>query len=263
MCLFVISVAGMITDRQKSILKTLIEEHIKEAQPVGSEALAEKRDFNIGAAMLRKEMNQLEEAGYLAKPHTSAGRVPTDKAYRLYIQEQLSDNSDKTYKSHRADMTAGGLSVKETQKVSASLQKNWPDEPSLLKEISRLCAEISKDLSVAGTMDSGVVYSCGLARVIAEPEFQDVGGLGQLMLLMDNIDNYFDKLWEEMLDDRWNIFVGRENPIKEINELSLVTGRYQLPRGEIGFVSIIGPKRMDYRKNVGLVEYISRVMNGS
>lgn len=251
----------MVTDRQKSILKTLIEEHIKEAEPIGSEALAGKRDFNIGAAMLRKEMNQLEEAGYLAKPHTSAGRVPTDKAYRLYIQEQLSNNKpDKTYRTHKMNRIVDGLTPKETQKVAASLQRNWPDEPTLLKEISRLAAEISKELSVAGTIDGGVVYSYGLARVVEEPEFQDTMGLGQLMCLMDNMDDYFDRLWEEMLGGGWNVFVGGENPIKEINELSLVTGRYQLPRGEIGFVSIVGPRRMDYRRNVGLVECISKVI---
>ncbi len=155
----------------------------------------------------------------------------------------------------------GELTPKETQKVAASLHRDWPDEPALLKEISRLSAEISKELSVAGTMDGGVVYSYGLARVVEEPEFQDTIGLGQLMLLMDNVDLYFDRLWEDMLGGGWNVFVGRENPIKEINELSLVTGRYQLPRGQTGFISIIGPRRMDYRRNVGLVEYISRILN--
>lgn len=246
-----------ITDRQKDILWAVIEEHTELAEPVSSKALVGKRSFDIGAPMIRKEMNQLEKEGYLASPHTSAGRVPTDRAYRLYIRENLPDRTSKTYKTDKT-----GLTPKETEKVSASLKKNWPDEPSLLKEISRLTSEISKELSVAGQVGGENVYTFGFSNLIDEPEFSTFGNINQLMRFMDNIDSCFDSLWNKFLREDLQVFIGNENPIKEINEFTLITGKYQLPEGESGFVSIIGPKRMNYKRNMALIEYISEVING-
>src|SRR3989338_4448498 len=107
----------MLSDRQKLILKAVIEEYIREAEPVSSKALAAKRGVALGAPMLRKEMNFLEEGGYLLKPHTSAGRVPTDKAYRMYIQEELADRSSPSSSAtgglRRAHPVVVGLTAKE------------------------------------------------------------------------------------------------------------------------------------------------------
>lgn len=246
----------MISERQKDILKAIIEEHIKMAEPIGSKAIAGKRCFGISAAMIRKEMNHLEKEGYLVQPHTSAGRVPTDQAYRLYIQEQLRNVSGKDGKSNKPE----GLTLKESEKVNESLRKHWPDDQSLLKEVSHIAADISKELSVTGTINGEIIFSHGFSSLVADPEFKNLESMSQLMHLMDNIDLYFDTLWEEILGEGWNVFIGRENPMKEIDELSLITGCYRLPCGENAFVSIIGPKRMNYRRNVALVECISSIL---
>ncbi|MEK9174556.1 MAG: hypothetical protein AAB725_01135 [Patescibacteria group bacterium] len=248
----------MLSDRQKEILWAIIEENTKLAEPVSSKALALKRGFNIGAPMIRKEMNQMEKEGYLASPHTSAGRVPTDKAYRLYIQENMSDPT-----SPRLRGVSGmvGLSQKEAEKVKESLEKNCPDEQSLLKEISRLTSQLSKELSIAGRVGGENTYTFGFSNLMDEPEFSNFSNISQLMHFMDNMDRYFDSLWERFLNDDLRVFIGEENPIKEINEFTLITGKYQLPEGDQGFVSIIGPKRMNYRRNMALVEYISKVIN--
>ena len=81
------------------------------------------------------------------------------------------------------------------------------------------------------------------------------------MRFMDNVDSHFDDLWSRVLNEGLNVFIGAENPIKEINEFTLITGKYQLPQGEQGFVSVIGPKRMNYKRNMALVEYISQILN--
>lgn len=247
-----------ISERQKDILWAIIEEHAKAAEPVSSKVLSQKRGFDIGAPMIRKEMSQLEQEGYLAQPHTSAGRVPTDQAYRLYIQEQLGAGKDKNIKSAPV---AVGLTPKESQKVKDSLQKKWPDEPSLFREISKITSEISKELSVAGPMGGENTYSCGFSNLFDEPEFHSFSNINNLMRFMDNIDHCFDTLWSKILYEDMQVFIGSENPIKEINEFTLITGKYQLPEGQAGFVSIIGPKRMNYKKNMGLVEYMSEIIS--
>lgn len=74
-----------INQRKKQILKAIIQEHILTAEPVGSRTLAKNYDFGVSSATIRNEMADLEEMGYLEQPHTSAGRVPSDKGYRYYV----------------------------------------------------------------------------------------------------------------------------------------------------------------------------------
>ncbi len=79
----------MLTKRAQILLKTLVERHIREGQPVGSQTLAKHAGLDISAATIRNIMGQLEEAGYLLSPHTSAGRIPTAKGYRFFIDSLL------------------------------------------------------------------------------------------------------------------------------------------------------------------------------
>lgn len=255
--------AFMLSLRQKQILKAIVEEHIKMAEPVGSKALVSKPGFSIGAPMLRKEMSLLENEGFLIKPHTSAGRVPTDQAYRFYIQENLAEKENQAKDGQRKHSgKIEGLTVRESEKVAETLHKKWPDEQTLLKEIARLASEISKDLSVSGTVDGGIgTYTCGFSNLFEEPEFKSFKSINQLMHFMDNVDRHFDELWDQALNESLSVFIGAENPIKEINEFTLITGQYQLPSGDQGFVSVIGPRRMDYKRNMSLVKYISEYLD--
>ena len=85
----------MLSDRRQIVLRTLIEEYIARALPVGSRTLVERYNLGISSATVRNELSLLEEMGYLAQPHTSAGRVPTDFGYRAFVDELLSEgNSD-------------------------------------------------------------------------------------------------------------------------------------------------------------------------
>lgn len=79
-----------LDQRKLQILRAIIDEYIMSASPVGSKALSMNSDFHLSAATIRNEMADLEDLGYLAQPHTSAGRVPSDKAYRLYVDKMLS-----------------------------------------------------------------------------------------------------------------------------------------------------------------------------
>ncbi|HET9689751.1 MAG TPA: heat-inducible transcriptional repressor HrcA [Acidimicrobiales bacterium] len=75
----------MLDDRKAAILRAVVEEYIRTAQPVGSAHVAGRADLSVSSATVRNEMGALEKEGYLAQPHTSAGRVPTDKGYRFYV----------------------------------------------------------------------------------------------------------------------------------------------------------------------------------
>ena len=74
-----------LNDRKKAILRSIVDDYIHTAQPVGSRAVSKKHELGLSSATIRNEMADLEELGYLAQPHTSAGRVPSDKGYRFYV----------------------------------------------------------------------------------------------------------------------------------------------------------------------------------
>ena len=78
-----------LTDRKLKILQAIISDYVRTAEPVGSRTLAKRFDMAISPATIRNEMSDLEEMGYLTHPHTSAGRVPSDKAYRLYVNNMM------------------------------------------------------------------------------------------------------------------------------------------------------------------------------
>lgn len=82
----------MLSDRRQIVLRALIEEFIARALPVGSRTLVERYNLGISSATVRNELSLLEEMGYLAQPHTSAGRIPTDFGYRAFVDELLSES---------------------------------------------------------------------------------------------------------------------------------------------------------------------------
>lgn len=79
----------MLSERQRSILQSIVENYIRSAEPVGSRTIAKHSNINYSSATIRNEMADLEELGYLEQPHTSAGRIPSEKGYRYYVDNLL------------------------------------------------------------------------------------------------------------------------------------------------------------------------------
>lgn len=88
----------MLTDRQKIILQILVDDYIRSAEPVGSRTISKRTDVKISPATIRNEMADLEELGYLEQPHTSAGRIPSQKGYRFYVDNLLQPSSSEDSK---------------------------------------------------------------------------------------------------------------------------------------------------------------------
>ena len=95
-----------LTDRKKQILKVVVEDYVRTAEPVGSKAIAAEMG-GVSSATIRNELSDLTELGYLEQPHTSAGRVPSPKGYRLYVNELMERQR---------------LSIAETERINQSLQ---------------------------------------------------------------------------------------------------------------------------------------------
>ena len=98
----------MLTERQRMILTAIVDDYIRSAEPVGSRSISKRGDVGFSPATIRNEMADLEELGFLEQPHTSAGRIPSNKGYRYYVdhlslKNQLTPNEIKTLKAFFAE----------------------------------------------------------------------------------------------------------------------------------------------------------------
>ena len=84
-----------LSERQITILDAVIRNYLATGEPVGSRSISKYTDLNLSSATIRNEMSDLEEMGYIVQPHTSAGRIPSDKGYRLYVDHLIEQNEKK------------------------------------------------------------------------------------------------------------------------------------------------------------------------
>lgn len=124
----------MLSDRRQRVLAALIEEYVARALPVGSRTLTERYQLGVSPATVRNELSILEDEGYIAQPHTSAGRIPTDFGYRTFVDELLSNESLPDEKRYRA--------------VAENLRKSASELDSLLEQTSSALARLTDCLSI-------------------------------------------------------------------------------------------------------------------
>ena len=116
-----------LTERKKRILRAIIESYIQSAEPVGSKAIAASLDMEVSSATIRNEMADLEAMGLLEKPHTSAGRVPSPKGYRLYVNELMERQR---------------LSIAETERINQSLQMRMEELDRVISQAGRAVSSL-------------------------------------------------------------------------------------------------------------------------
>ena len=124
----------MLSNRQRDILKAIIEEYINTAEPVSSAAILERYGLNCSSATIRNDMSELEGLGYLEKPHTSAGRIPSVKGYRFYVDELLNDEN---------------ITLEEIDYIKQNLQTKVNEIEDLTKITTNTISEMTHYTTVA------------------------------------------------------------------------------------------------------------------
>jgi heat-inducible transcriptional repressor len=223
----------MITDRQNQILNSLIREYIKTAEPVGSDFLAEKYDFGICPSAIRIELQFLIKGGYLEQPHTSAGRIPTDKAYRLFVDELLKKNEGE-------------------RKLKI---EDYDNEFELASGLTKYLAEASSMFSAFHFPHRQLSWQAGWEEISREPEFLNKKFLSSFVSFLDAFDENVERL---KFDSPVKVFIGKEIPLPKMNNLSLVCSKCSLD--DEALVVLVGPKRMDYEKNLRLMHSLNKFL---
>lgn len=237
-----------ITQRQNQLLDFLIREYVKTAKPIPSALITKKSRIRVSPATIRSEMNALEKAGFLEQKHTSGGRVPTDKAYRYFVNHIVAQEEGQTL-----------VPAKEQQQIKLALASAGHDPRKVNKNLAEVLSKASENLVITGIDDSEPnFFKVGLASLFELPEFRELDRIFQLTNFFEEFDNMFQVFEQRLSESRPNqiqVYIGRESPVKRIKGETIITARYPLPGNYTGILTLIGPTRMDYEKNIGLIKY--------
>lgn len=228
-------------DRQKQILKLLIEEHIKNPAPVGSKLLMDKTGLGVSSATIRNELFSLEKEKFIAQPHTSAGRIPTQKGYQFYIANYL-----------------------DPEKISPSLAKNLneiieQDDTDIrikIKQVAKELANASKETVIVSFTKDDIYYT-GITNLVSKPEFQETQHLCKLTEVIDHFDRSLDKVYSS-IEDKVEILIGKDNPFGDLCSTVITSFNFN---DQKAIIALTGPMRMNYNKNYSLIENVTKLLN--
>jgi transcriptional regulator of heat shock response len=233
--------------RRQKILEAIIESFIQFALPVGSKHLTEFYNFEVSPATIRNEMAALEREGYITQPHTSAGRVPTSRAYRMLVdrmQEQVrlsSDSSgDKLARRAQDDM----LKIRKQYYLNKTKEKLY-DTVSIL-------ATATDNVSFATIPDKGQFFFIGISNFLKKPEF--MAEPDKLTKVVEVLEHDLARVLSDLeITEEGAIYIGEENILPEFQSCSLLATPYS-HQGFKGVMGILGSTRMNYAYNMAALK---------
>ena len=332
----------MLTDRQKLILKAIIEEYVNSNEPVGSKSLTTKPYLDFSPATIRYEMQHLEEDGYLEKTHTSSGRIPSEEGYRYYVDHLIIRDSEvEEYFKYVDEILSNPYLTREdalkkiadflseltgyysavigssndfakimkmeivplgteeavllivtnsgavqSQKISIPKGYNMDDLLRIIQMFDNAMYDhsiyeirdiLSKEASkprirqmvdfrddILNFMIKGFSrfsntesFESGLSRLFNQPEFQDY----QIMQkILKAIDSEVMKNFVQKKNGSLKVHIGAENLCDGLDSCSIITIPYFIDDNEYGTILLVGPKRMNYRGVIPLLEHVAKSM---
>jgi heat-inducible transcriptional repressor len=231
-----------MTERQQQILRAIVEQYAEVASPVGSSLMA--KVFNVSSATIRAEMAELERLGFIHQPHTSAGRVPTDKGYRYYVNQLADDTNLPT--ERRAEKA-----------LTTRVHHGGEPEQAIRNAVDTL-VDLTHNLGLATIGNQ--LYMSGLSNLFGQPEFINGQQVQQVARLLDNLEPW---LYEAAPNEPLSVYIGQENPIGRSAGCSLIISRFRSAYSDRSYIGVLGPTRQSYRDVMQLVRYAGQTLEES
>ncbi len=229
----------ILTDRQKKILKIIIEEYSKSGKPIASKELNSLRNLQCSSATIRSEMNFLEREGFLKKLHISAGRMPTNKGYRLYIGELMDKEN---------------LATDEKRKIRVKVNE-IKEKEDFSQELAEILADFSNSLALVGEIRENRFYFSGLEDLLRRVDKEMFSTIAHFLEEAERDFKTFSSDLEEP-----SIFIGEEHPLLSDTQCGLILASYKRGKNK-GVLALLDSNRMDYEHNLSLLEYINKIIN--
>ncbi len=332
-------------ERKWTILKAIIRIYLETGEPVGSRTISKYPELNLSSATIRNEMSDLEEMGYIIQPHTSAGRIPSDAGYRLYVDRMMEEKEHevtqmKAVMLERQDKME--LLLKQVVKYLAAntnyatmitgpalhrtklkfIQLSVVDEHQLLSTIvtetnivknkiitidhgldremalrlnillntslngltieqinlatiaklkeeagihSEVISKILDTVAEAISQEDEVeIYTSGATNFFKYPELSDSRKASELISTFEEKHPLAELMGDAQSGEDEHgiqVYIGQETPLDNMRDCSVVTASYDMGGGMYGRIGIVGPKRMDYEKVVGVLKNVTSQMD--
>ncbi len=238
---------AQLTNRQVNILKSVIEEFIDTAEPVGSATVEKKYNLDVSPATIRTEMSKLTQLGYLKKPHPSAGRMPTSMGLKYYVKNLM--NPEK-------------LSVAQEVGVKEKIWDYRNNFEKFLEEATKELSRRTQSLALSTTQD-GSFYAYGVANLLDYKEFFDIDVTKTVLTLMDKTDYWIkivDQTFSNGMEQPFYLLIGEELEREFLEPCGFVYQTYD--GGQVkGVIGVMGPARLPYSKVVPLVDYVAQLLS--
>ncbi|NCN06996.1 MAG: hypothetical protein GW762_03505 [Candidatus Pacebacteria bacterium] len=228
-----------LTARQIQILRAVIEEFINTAEAVGSETIDKKYSIGVSPATIRNEMVYLEKQGYLKKGHSSAGRLPTSLAMKLYVNELMKERE---------------LSVADEVSAKEKIWNSRKEMDELLYQMTRVLADKSKALCVT-VLEDDRMFQSGYANLLQMPEFFDITVMRNVLQLSEEA-----KLLEELFDSGTSenlvhVIYGPEMGNIHLAPVGMIHMSFEIDQKKV-HVGVLGSSRFDYPYVIPVMKYL-------
>jgi transcriptional regulator of heat shock response len=235
-----------IQERKDMVLGYVVQQYIKNLNPIGSAFLAKEYHLDWSSATIRNILAELEEDGYLTHPHTSAGRIPTHRGYRYYVDNLM----------HQIQLLEG-----EKDRIQREYQDKIHQLEKLVDKTSRIVSDVTHYTSIISVdgWDGKIVFR-GTNYMVAYPEMQNIQKIQNLLKVLEEKERILEVINRD-LEHKVQIYIGQEIACKEIEGCSLAVCEYHQKDGSSGRIAVLGPTSMDYERVVSTLDYVTELIN--
>ena len=231
--------------RKDLILAIAVDQYIGSVSPVSSSVIARKYQETVSSATVRHILAELEEDGFLTHPHTSAGRIPTQKGYRYYVDNLM--NEIKLLEEEK-------LRIKnEYRNASLKLEGLFDRTSQILAETTHYTSIISVD----GWDDR--IFCRGTNFILNYLDGEDLKEVENILMALEEKEQLLEVI-NQKLAKNVEIYIGQELANASIKQCSLVITSYKTKRGPTGRMAVLGPTRMNYERVVSTLDYLTNYM---
>ncbi len=218
-----------LLERDGAILEMLVREYIRTAEPVSSEKIANRMKSALSPATVRHIFADLTDAGFIAQPHTSGGRVPRERGYRFFVDKILEKDAVNS----------------RLPKAFAEIIRHFDENTNLFRDIQE---RLARHLHVVSRFGSRMPL--GFDEMFSEPEFALEPTLTrEIGRFLDEFEDYHDAYNETIAPDSFSVMIGEENDIQPMHSMSVVVGKSH----DDDLFFIAGPMRMPYEHIISMM----------
>jgi transcriptional regulator of heat shock response len=229
-----------IQARKIQILKYIVEEYLQSGAVTGSKSLQKKHELPVSSATIRSDMASLETMGLIFQPYNSAGRLPTARGLRVFVDYLMEEMPH--------------IFVEAETRLEDRNQRMRIDD-TLYDIVARL-TKATGEISFATIPETGTNYYLGLANFLERSTGSIVGEeVYRIIRILEDKHHFTDLLASLDIGPRGGVFIGEENIIPDLESCTMIVKRFELA-GHHGYLGLLGPMKMDYAYNISAIRQV-------